>query len=566
VGLVRRRAVLELEIAVIRAIGALFAAALAVGVFAAVAPAASQPQRATAASAAHGTPLFKTSADCMACHNGLVTPSGEDVSIGASWRGSMMANSSRDPYWQASVRRETMDHPGSAREIQDECSVCHMPLARTQARAHGRLGEIFSHLPIGSGARPENLFAYDGVSCTICHQITDQNFGTPASFTGGYSIKPGIIFGPFAIDKGLTTVMHSASDSRPTEAPHVRQSELCATCHTLITRARGPNGAVIGELPEQVMYLEWANSAFRTEQKSCQSCHMPAVEEETPIASVLGQPRKGFARHVFVGGNAFMLRMLNRYRRELGVVALPQELDASIARTSASLASTAAAVSIDRVDLSDGRLAVDVTVRNPIGHKLPTGYPSRRAWLHLAVRDRSGHVVFASGALGDGGRIEGNANDADATTFEPHYTEIRQPDQVQIYESIMGDSTGAPTTGLLTGVRYLKDNRLLPRGFDQASADANVATVGDAAQDPDFTGGADRVRYSLPAGGEGPYRVDVELRFQSIGFRWADNLRKYDAPEPKKFLALYDSMSSSSSEVLSRASASTAASRTPGSP
>ena len=30
---------------------------------------------------------------------------GEDISIGFAWRASMMANSSRDPYWQAGVRR-----------------------------------------------------------------------------------------------------------------------------------------------------------------------------------------------------------------------------------------------------------------------------------------------------------------------------------------------------------------------------------------------------------------------------------------------------------------------------
>ena len=55
--------------------------------------------------------MFQTSDRCLACHNGLVTPSGEDVSIGVSWRASIMANASRDPYWQAGVRRETIDHP-----------------------------------------------------------------------------------------------------------------------------------------------------------------------------------------------------------------------------------------------------------------------------------------------------------------------------------------------------------------------------------------------------------------------------------------------------------------------
>jgi hypothetical protein len=561
-GLVRRRTVLELAIAVIRTICTLSAAILATAVLAAIGPGGSQSVRAPAAATPHQGPLFKTSDDCMACHNSLVTPSGEDVSIGASWRGSMMANSSRDPYWQASVRRETIDHPRAAARVQDECSVCHMPLARTQARAEGRPGEVFSHLPVGRGSGRDSLFAYDGVSCTICHQITDRNFGTRASFTGGYSIEAGTIFGPFAIDKGLTTVMHSSSQSRPAEGPHVRQSELCATCHTLITEALGPEGAVVGELPEQVMYLEWRHSAFAAEQKSCQSCHMPAVDEEMPIASVLGQPRKGFARHVFVGGNAFMLRMLNRYRHELGVTALPHELDASVARTTANLARETATISIDRLEVSDERLAVDVTVRNLTGHKLPTGYPSRRAWLHVIVRDRAGRIVFESGALDEGVRIRGNANDADPSAFEPHYSEIRQPDQVQIYESIIGDSSGAPTTGLLKGVRYLKDNRLLPRGFDSPSAEPSIATVGGAVQDADFTGGSDRVRYIVSAGGEGPFSVDVELRFQAIGFRWADNLKPYAAPEPKKFLAYYGAMSSSSSEVLAQTAATTAGRQT----
>src|SRR5437879_1231620 len=64
-------------------------------------------------------PTFQTSDRCIACHNELVTPSGKDVSIGFDWRSSMMVNSSRDPYWQASVRRETIDHPQAISHIED---------------------------------------------------------------------------------------------------------------------------------------------------------------------------------------------------------------------------------------------------------------------------------------------------------------------------------------------------------------------------------------------------------------------------------------------------------------
>src|SRR5205085_7977542 len=125
--------------------------------------------------------MFRSSDQCMACHNGLTTPSGEDVSIGASWRASMMANASRDPYWQAGVRRETIDHPTAAAAIEDECATCHMPMARTEARAEGHEGGVFKHLPANAnafdGGHADRL-AQDGVSCALCHQITDKNLGT----------------------------------------------------------------------------------------------------------------------------------------------------------------------------------------------------------------------------------------------------------------------------------------------------------------------------------------------------------------------------------------------------
>src|ERR1700747_2887048 len=93
---------------------------------------------------------FQTSDRCLACHNGMVTPSGEDISIGSDWRASIMGNSSRDPYWQGSVRRESIDHPESVAAIEDECSVCHMPITRFEATVRGQHGEVFSHLPFSA--------------------------------------------------------------------------------------------------------------------------------------------------------------------------------------------------------------------------------------------------------------------------------------------------------------------------------------------------------------------------------------------------------------------------------
>ena len=47
----------------------------------------------------------------------------------------------------------------------------------------------------------------------------------------------------------------------------------------------------------------------------------------------------------------------------------------------------------------------------------------------------------------------------------------------------MVDENDAVTTGLLTGVRYVKDNRLLPRGFDKATHEWDIAVYGAAADD-----------------------------------------------------------------------------------
>jgi hypothetical protein len=504
-------------------------------------------------------PEFQTSDRCIACHNGLLTSSGEDVSIGIDWRTSMMANSARDPYWQAGVRRESVDHPEAQTDIEDECSVCHMPMARYEANFHGRKGQVFSHLPFPAEDM-QGRQAEDGVSCSVCHQIGKQGLGTPDSFNGGFVVdapeaggnRPE--YGPFQIDTGHAQIMQSSTEGfHPTQDEHILQSELCATCHTLLTTALGPGGKPIGSLPEQVPYQEWLHSDFRNKQ-SCQSCHMPVVPEEIPIASVLGEPRHGLSRHVFVGGNFFMLRMLNRYRNELHVTAPSKELTAAADRTVQYLESEAARVRIENVSAQAGRLDADVVVENLGGHKLPTAYPSRRAWLHFIVRDANHNVVFESGALNPDGSIQGNDNDADAARFEPHYTEIHSSEQVQIYESIMADQAGVPTTGLLTAVRYLKDNRLLPQGFDKQTADPDIIPHGGAVEDPNFAGGSDRVEYSVDlANNQGPFSVEAELWYQPIGFRWANNLKRYEAFEPQRFSGYYDSMGPLTAVRLARA-------------
>ncbi len=502
--------------------------------------------------------MFAPSSECLSCHNNLVDPAGGDVSIGASWRGSIMANAARDPYVIASIRREALDHPARAADIEDECAACHMPAARQMAQAAGTRAEVFAHLTGPGSALASGALARDGVACTVCHQIAADRLGLPASFNGAFTVAAPLAsgkrraFGPFPVDRGRRQIMHSATGFEQEQAPHIRQSELCATCHTLITEAIGPDGRTIGSLPEQMNYQEWRHSAFVAEGRSCQSCHMPRAGGPVRVSSVLGDYRDGLSRHTFQGGNAFMLRLLQRYRDELGVEATSAELEGNARATEQQLQESTAAIGIERATAAGGVVTIDVAVRNLTGHKFPTGYPSRRAWLHLTVKDAQGGTLFESGRLTEHGSIDGNDADADAAAFEPHYRRITKSGEVQIFESIMGTPEGGPTTALLRATRYLKDNRLLPRGFEKRTADASIAVVGDAAGDDDFSGGGDRVQYQIAV--SGAVSVEVELRFQPIAYRWAQNLKSYDAREPRAFVTYFESLAPSSSVLVTRAS------------
>ena len=148
------------------------------------------------------------------------------------------------------------------------------------------------------------------------------------------------------------------------------------------------------------------------------------------------------------------------------------------------------------VDVRNGRLDAGIAVENLGGHKLPTAYPSRRAWLHVTVRDRNGRAVFESGAL-NARRLHSEATTTTRTA--PASSRItprsRVPIRCRFTRASWLGADGAVTTGLLTAVRYVKDNRLLPHGFDKRTADKDVAVHGDAEGDADFAGGgrSDRV-------------------------------------------------------------------------
>jgi len=491
---------------------------------------------------------FSASGACAACHTNLTDDSGADVSLDTAWRSTTMANSARDPYWQASVSAEVLRSPGQQAVIEDSCATCHMPMARFTSTADGGTAAV-----LGDGyldpANPLHDLAMDGVSCTLCHQIRETNLG-PGSYDGNFTIDTELprgqrpIFGPYSTDETQAAIMQSVSGYVPAQAVpwgqglHLAQSELCATCHTLYTPFVDADGQP-AEFPEQVPYLEWFYSDYRS-TATCQECHMPPAEGGVRISFASTTPRSPFSQHMFVGGNVFMLDILRTFGEELGVTASGSQFEATMARTLDQLQTETASIAFDEIHASGSRLTAEVSIESQVGHKFPTSFPSRRVWIHFLMQDASGRTVFESGAVNPDGSIVGNDNDADPADYEPHYQAIVSPDQVQIYEAILGTTSGEVTTSLLGATTYLKDNRLLPSGFEKSAPYTDIAVRGGAFEDPDFVGGGDRIQYSIDLGSaQAPFTVTVELLYQSVGYRWAQNLASLESDEISRFLGYY---------------------------
>ena len=118
---------------------------------------------------------------------------------------------------------------------------------------------------------------------------------------------------------------------------------------------------------------------------------------------------------------------------------------------------------------------------------------------------------------------------------------ITAADQVQIYEPIMADSDGNLTYTLIHAATYLKDNRLLPGGFDKGAAPADVAVYGEAAEDDNFVGGSDLVTYKVSvAGATGPFSVRLDLLYQPVSYGFVADMLSDETELTQRFGGYYE--------------------------
>jgi len=465
----------------------------------------------------------------------------------------------------------------------------------------------------GAPLAPLGALARDGVSCLTCHRmvlgqadtaryqdapqnrcvaqrqdyVNRGNSGFARSFTGSFLVgATDQVYGPFPDPKPVP--MQHALGITPKQSDSITSSELCGTCHTVHLPVLR-NAEELGHTYEQTTYPEWAFSAYRTGEtqdgklpsgpgplaQSCQGCHMPNTDGKGglfrgKIASILehnnfpmvenGLPasdidlpvREGFARHVLVGLNVFLIDMAAQFSEVLGIATEDPTLaergvpglDVTRQAMFDQAAKTSAAVGVGEVKTTGSTLNATVTVTNKAGHKLPSGVGFRRAFVDFRVLDVAGKTLWESGRTNRAGVIVDQRGQPVAgelwwkrdcsarlnpgsNPHQPHYQVISRQDQAQIYQELVTappkDATagqcgngakpvGELTTSFLSICARLKDNRLLPHGFlplpqrvaisralgagDDMAEDTSPVGVGD---DPEYRdGGGDTLRYQIP--------------------------------------------------------------------
>lgn len=481
------------------------------------------------------------SSHCSGCHGvdetgfALVDYAGHDVSIFDDWQISMMGLSARDPFWRATMAHEVIQYPQAKEEIETTCLKCHSPLGSYEARRNG--------LPYSYDIMITDSLGLDGVSCSACHQQPAEGLGQ--AFSGNYTIDTNrLMFGHYP--NPFKGPMQIYVGFEPEFSDHIYTSGVCAACHTLITGTLHDDGTPSGNFfVEQATYHEWLNSAYPAQGKECQACHIPFINDGVIVASGLLalEERQPFGVHQFSGANTAMLELM-RANKELLQIPEPEgehAWDESIQTNRNSLAN-AAVIRVPSYYVYGDTLYVTVSIKNKSGHKLPSGYPSRLAWLEVKLSDAvTQEALYTNGALDSEGHITGRD-----LPFEPHHEISYSGDDVQIYELVMSDLHGQLTTRLNAAYQPLKDNRLLPYGFerDHVSYDT-VAVWGTAAFDPDYldnsTAGADEIEYHIPLHGHTALAdLQIALRYQTLPSRWMSDLFAHDdVPLVAQFKSMY---------------------------
>lgn len=474
----------------------------------------------------HG-PELAASADCAVCHGNYDTA----VEPYFNWRGSMMANASRDLLFKANMAIANQDAANSG----DLCLRCHLPRGWLSGRS----------VPTdGSRMVPADN---DGVTCALCHGMTDPVYKAGINPTNDLGVLAALSFpgtnygnGMFVVDPtGVRRGPYSDATMGHTSLGSAfhRDAAFCGTCHDVSNPAFTIDGGGTYQVntidapasnfsphfiaPVERTFSEWLASEYNTvtgvyapqfagnrpggHVSTCQHCHM--TYSAGHIANTNLNPgipyRSDMAVHDLTGGSVWMTRMLTNLFP--GEVSRPA-MEAAAARATALLEKAAS------ISVGDASGKVKVTVTNETGHKLPTGYPEgRRIWVNVKFFNEAMASVGESGAYNPATGVL--TRDAEAKIYEVH------PGIDTNISGVLGFDP-EPTLHFVLNNKIYEDNRIPPRGFNNAAFAAfGGEPVGHHYDDGQYW---DDSLYTVPAGA---VRAEVKLFYQSTSKEFIEFLR-----------------------------------------
>ncbi len=516
----------------------------------------------------NGPQGFLTSDQCIGCHDGTYSNSAipnmviEDpdtnelvnLSPYGEWRASPMGLAGRDPIFFSQLQSETNHLPEMTQCIQNTCLHCHGVMGQrqqaidTQGYGGDTCEEIFAipppeGVPFGKPFALEQVtqwqdsehvdpkygsLARDGISCAVCHHMTNEEFGKEPSFTGNFVTGPfDVFYGPFENDTIARKPMQRALGVTPEYGQQIRGSGLCGSCHNILLPIFNNDGTphtfehdgqTLSATYEQTTHLEWVNSDFSKPGtlKSCRDCHMgdkykdnpleqenlagevqpfriANIEDDTfaptthrmPNDKITQTPRPDYRRHQLHGLNVFLNEFFQQFPVILGVRQIDYMTGSGVTpplitgrESMLEMAENETAeVSIESFKkTAANQLTAELLVTNKVGHYFPSGVGFRRVFLEVLLQDKDNNNLWASGRTNELGAIlYGTTNQVLPSEqpvkfphmpFQQHYQTITSGDQVQIYQELIEDSAGNLTTSFMRRVKHVKDNRLRPKGFD----------------------------------------------------------------------------------------------------
>ena len=423
-----------------------------------------------------GAAMLDPDVNCATCHGNF----DETTEPWYVWRGSMMAQAARDPFFFACMAVAEQDAPS----VGDVCIRCHSPGGWQEGRSVDTSGDLLNPLD------------RHGVHCDFCHRMVDFDYvegvspamdlavlatvdPLPLQYANGQFINDPnpIMRGPFADAQASHAFV---------ESPFHHEGEVCGTCHDVsnpvfIQQSPGdyvpntfdlqhPDMDVRNMFPVERTYSEWSMSEYALTGvyapqfagnkpdgivSTCQDCHMRDVTG-TGCNEPGAPTRTDLPLHDLMGGNIFAVDVIE--------VFYPDEVDVAQLQAAKSRAERMLGLAAT-LEITPEDFGVTVRVTNETGHKLPSGYPEgRRVWLNVKGLSAADSVIYESGEY-DFATAELDTEDPTAKIYEIH------PGLSPGLAAALGQPPGPSFHFVLSDTVY-HDNRIPPRGFTNANFEA----------------------------------------------------------------------------------------------